>query len=387
VAWVFIFRHIEYSKDLWWQVALDHDAPRFLRASVGVAVILAGFAAWRLLRPLPRAAAPPSDEDLADAARAIGAQEQTLPFLVYLRDKAVLFNADRTAFVMYGVQGRTWAALGDPVGPQAAAQGLIRAFGERADDLAGRPVFYQVSATHLHRYADLGMAFVKLGEEARVPLDSFSLEGGKHHDLRSVTNRLARQNVTFRVIGALDVSPLLPQLKEVSDDWLARKSASEKGFSLGHFDPDYLARLPVAVMQCDGRIVAFANLLPGPGRVELSVDLMRFSESTPRGTMDGLFAHLFLWGREQGYRWFNLGMAPLSGLEASPLSPVWPRFGRFLYRHGGAFYNFEGLRAYKNKFHPVWEPRYLAYPGGLALPLVLADIAALSAGGYARIFR
>lgn len=86
-------------------------------------------------------------------------------------------------------------------------------------------------------------------------------------------------------------------------------------------------------------------------------------------------------------RWFNLGMAPLSRLEPSPVSPLWTRLGRFVYRHGEAFFNFEGLRAYKDKFDPVWEPRYLAYPGGLALPLVLADIAALSAGGYMRIFR
>ena len=80
-------------------------------------------------------------------------------------------------------------------------------------------------------------------------------------------------------------------------------------------------------------------------------------------------------------------MDPLPGLELSPISALWTRFGRFVYRHGEAFYNFEGLRAYKDKFHPVWEPRYLAYPGGLALPVVLADIAALSAGGYVRIFR
>ena len=43
-------------------------------------------------------------------------------------------------------------------------------------------------------------------------------------------------------------------------------------------------------------------------------------------------------------------------------------------------YNFQGLRAYKEKFHPVWEPHYLAYPGGLRLPRILADVSALVAG-------
>ena len=57
-----------------------------------------------------------------------------------------------------------------------------------------------------------------------------------------------------------------------------------------------------------------------------------------------------------------------------------------VYRHGEAIYAFQGLRAFKEKFDPVWEPRYLAYPGGLSLPRVLADTSALIAGGYRQIF-
>jgi phosphatidylglycerol lysyltransferase len=79
-------------------------------------------------------------------------------------------------------------------------------------------------------------------------------------------------------------------------------------------------------------------------------------------------------------------MAPLSGFEASPVAPLWYRLASFLYTHGEAVYHFQGLRTYKDKFGPVWEPRYLAYPGGLRLPRILADAAALVAGGYRHIF-
>ena len=41
------------------------------------------------------------------------------------------------------------------------------------------------------------------------------------------------------------------------------------------------------------------------------------------------------------------------------------------------FYGFEGLREYKDKFDPVWSPKYLAARGGLALPRILADVTAL----------
>ena len=113
---------------------------------------------------------------------------------------------------------------------------------------------------------------------------------------------------------------------------------------------------------------------------------MRYHRDAPKGVMEALFVHLMLWGKQQGYQWFALGMAPLSGFEPSPVASLWNRIGVFLYEHGEALYNFQGLRAYKEKFNPVWEPRYLAYPGGLRLPRILADVSALVAGGYRHIF-
>ena len=129
-----------------------------------------------------------------------------------------------------------------------------------------------------------------------------------------------------------------------------------------------------------GGIVAFANLWPGAPGSELSVDLMRHVEGA-HGVMDYLFLELMMWGRRQGYAWFDLGMAPFAGLEARALAPLWSRLGALLYRHGEHFYNFQGLRQYKQKFDPIWEPRYLASPGGLALPRLLTDLAALVSRG------
>jgi phosphatidylglycerol lysyltransferase len=50
-------------------------------------------------------------------------------------------------------------------------------------------------------------------------------------------------------------------------------------------------------------------------------------------------------------------------------------------RLGDHFYNFQGLRTYKGKFDPVWQPKYLAAPGGLTLPRTLTDISSLTSGG------
>jgi phosphatidylglycerol lysyltransferase len=112
---------------------------------------------------------------------------------------------------------------------------------------------------------------------------------------------------------------------------------------------------------------------------------MRFDRRAPKGVMEALFANLLRWAKSEGYAWFVLGMAPLSGIEQSPAASFWNRLGAFVYRHAEAVYHFQGLRAYKEKFDPVWEPRYIAYPGGMKLPRILADASALVAGGYRKI--
>ena len=383
---LFAFKHVEYSNELWWQFELHGEASRMLRATVGALMALMLFAFARLIGYAPHEVSKPTDDDLDVAETIISAQTAALPYLVFLRDKAVLFDEQRSGFVMYGVQGRTWAALGDPVGPPERIESLIRLFLERCDDFGGVPVFYEVSREHLHRYADVGLMFIKLGEEARVDLTAFTLEGSRGKKHRYAIHRLEKEHATFRVVPVEQIPVLMDQLRAVSADWLEHRAGGEKGFSLGFFEPEYVGRFPAGVIEQGGRVVAFASLWPGPQRIELSADLMRYDHRAPKEVMDALFVHLMLWGKEQGYRWFPMGMAPLSGFETTPLAPLWFRLASFLYEHGGGVYNFQGLRAFKDKFDPVWQPRYLAYPGGLRLPRVLADIAALVAGGYRRIF-
>ena len=77
-------------------------------------------------------------------------------------------------------------------------------------------------------------------------------------------------------------------------------------------------------------------------------------------------------------------MAPLAGLDSRKPGSLWTRVGAFVFRHGEHFYNFEGLRRYKDKFDPVWESKYLACASGWAAPQILADVAALVSGGLRR---
>jgi phosphatidylglycerol lysyltransferase len=125
--------------------------------------------------------------------------------------------------------------------------------------------------------------------------------------------------------------------------------------------------------------------MPGRRGGEASLDLMRYHPKAPPGVMDAIFVHAFAWARERGYTQFSLGMAPLSTVGESSRAPVWERLSRFLYRHGDYFYNFQGLRQYKQKFQPEWEPRYMAYKPPWEWPQAMGAVAALIAGGWTRM--
>jgi phosphatidylglycerol lysyltransferase len=259
-------------------------------------------------------------------------------------------------------------------------------FLEQCDVMAVSPVFYQVKPQNLPLYIDLGLNLSKLGEEARVPLDGFSLDGPARADLRQAHRRANRDGATFELVPRGEVPPLLPELRAVSTAWLAEKNTAEKRFSLGFFDENYLKHFDCGVVRRGGAIVAFVNIWRG-GANELSVDLMRYSNAAPKGVIDYCLIECMLWGKSQGYHWFNLGMAPLSGLEEHALAPTWHKLGRMVLRYGEMFYPFEGLRKFKEKFMPEWRPRYLAASDGLAIAGALLDVTALISGGVTKVLR
>ena len=384
---ILAYAHVPYANSLWSEFAFEADAPRSLRALLVAALLAGAYGLWRLLRPAPPTFVPLTPEDYERASRLIAENSDTTANLALLGDKNLLFDATGTAFIMYEVSGSSWVAMGDPVGSVAACEQLAWVYLEQCDRVAASPVFYQVSSENLALYVDLGLSLIKLGEEARVDLSGFSLEGSERADLRQSHRRAVRDGARFEIVARADLATVMPDLRAVSDEWLATRKTAEKGFSLGFFDDEYLSRFDCAVVRSEGRVVAFANVWKAGAMQEMSVDLMRHRDDSPKGVIDFLFIECMLWAKSQGYRWFNLGMAPLSGLETHPLAPAWHKVGRLVHRYGENFYNFEGLHKYKEKFLPIWRPRYLAAPGGLSLAGALLDVTSLISGGVTKVLR
>ncbi|MGO9147510.1 MAG: bifunctional lysylphosphatidylglycerol flippase/synthetase MprF, partial [Desulfomonilia bacterium] len=382
-AWLtyFSYKHVEYSTDLWWRFAFMASAPRSLRAAVGALVAALVYSFAKILHPISPRPVTGSTGDIEKALPVINASPESYANLALLGDKALLFSENGKAFIMYTISGRSWIAMGDPIGLKSEWQELAWQYCELCDRFGGWPVFYEVGSHNLHVYIDLGMTLVKLGEEGRVELDTFSLDGGSRKELRHTYNKLTKEGYTFDVVQPHSVPKIIGDLRRVSDAWLEEKKTKEKGFSLGFFKEDYIARFPIGLIRRGDEIIAFSNLWTSGEMEEISIDLMRYMPDAPSGTMDYLFINLILWGKGNRYHWFNLGMAPLSGHSDKSLTSMWNRKGGFLFRHVENFYNFQGLRQYKEKFQPQWRPRYLASPTTLSLPVVLTNIATLTSGG------
>lgn len=381
----FAYRKIGYSDHMWWDFSYDADASRFLRALLAMLVVATAYFLTRLMGVVrPHSYVLPDNTEREEAAALVRRSDNIQGFLALLGDKKLFWSADRQAFIMFAQTAKYWIAMGDPVGNAQSYDALLWAFREEADRHGVRIVFYEASKTLLPAFIDLGLTLLKIGEEAKVKLADFSLEGGRRENLRKAHNKFMRQSYSFAILERAEVPAHLSALRQISEKWLVRKNAREKGFSLGFFADDYVAQTRVAVVRDqDGRIRAFANLWETADRQEISIDLMRYDpEESPGGIMDYLFVELILQAKQDGVVWFNLGMAPLSGLERHALAPLWHKIGTAIYDLGEEFYNFEGLHDYKAKFDPVWHPRYLAAPAGLSAPLILMTVARLVAGGW-----
>src|SRR5206468_9814653 len=105
----------------------------------------------------------------------------------------------------------------------------------------GRAACYQIPAPSLPLYLDAGLRILKLGEEARVALPSFSLEGSARTDLRYALKRGERDGLRFEMIPPERVATIVDEIGDISKAWLDRYApGGEKHFSVAAFERDYV---------------------------------------------------------------------------------------------------------------------------------------------------
>jgi len=354
-----------------------------------VGITTLSYAFFMLVRPVLVHGAAKSE----DRKRALSIVEtwghSALARLALLEDKVYFFSPG-DSLVAYVVKGRIALTLGDPIGPSDDFPACLAAFADFCSKNDWQPAFYQVLPDRLEIYKSRGYGLLCIGQEGIVDLSTFTLAGGENKNVRTSVNKMGRLGYRTEVLDPPHSSELLRELRLISDEWLTVMHGSEKRFSLGWFDENYLNSGPVMVLyNPEGQIDAFANIIHEYQASEVTIDLMRHRHAADKGQMDFLFASLLQWAKEKGYATFSLGLSALAGIGENPSDPAVERALHYIYEHVDQFYNFKGLHSFKNKFHPAWVPRYLVYPNLAALPAVtLAIIRADSGddilGGYLR---
>ncbi|EPC98492.1 lysyl-tRNA synthetase [Lacticaseibacillus paracasei subsp. paracasei Lpp227] len=343
-----------------------------------IGVMLAALTVYLIFRYLSaptKSLADPYDEARLKAVVAkFGGNE--VSHLGLMRDKSLHFyqvDGEDRVFFLFKKKADKLIVMGESVGDETQIPAAIADFMKQADDQDMSLVFYEINESLTMKLHEFGFDFMKFGEEGYVDVTTFTLAGTKRKGERALMHKFEREGYSVELLKPPFDDALLDDLQTVSDSWLDGRS--EKGFSLGFFDRHYLNQAPIAVVRApDGKIVAFATDMPTGNNEVTSIDLMRSSADAPSGIMDEVFIHLFELAKDRGFKYFNMGMAPLANVGTSSYSFIEEKIAHLVYEYGYRFYGFQGLRSYKNKYVTEWVPKYVAYRKRTSLLFTLLQI-------------
>jgi lysyl-tRNA synthetase, class II len=319
--------------------------------------LVLGFRALHLwLRPISQRVRQSADERRVVRKLVRSHGHDSLAFFSLRRDKSYFFSPTRRSFVAYKVVGGCALVSGDPVGDRAEVRQLLAEFQRVCHTRGWRLALLSVSSDSLPAARSLGMRAIKIGDEAVVRPDGFSLEGRAIRKVRQSVTRLEREGYRFRVVAAGDVdTPLRKELERVSAAW--RGSNVERGFSMAMDDQFREPETFFAIAEHGDTVGGFLHLVPS-GR-GFSLGAMRRRRDTPNGLMEYLIVELLGWARERDAKEISLNFCVFADLLAATSCNRLAAVARTFLRVGDRLFQLERLLVFSRKFAPEWRPRYL----------------------------
>jgi lysylphosphatidylglycerol synthetase-like protein (DUF2156 family) len=148
------------SENSFWEIILSPDLPNNLRLVMGLAVVLALLALWRLLRPGRVVWLPWSGEGRTRYA-SLGAEPPSKA------DGIVMGEAGRSG-IPFLRMGGVMLGLGDPAGAPADRISAIWRLRDLAAQEGLDPAVWRAGPTLLKVYGDLGLTALPLGSDGRL---------------------------------------------------------------------------------------------------------------------------------------------------------------------------------------------------------------------------
>ncbi len=324
-----------------------------------------------ILRPVAATLLPNEDERRMVASHTHIYGKNSISYFALSEEKAYFFSASKKTVISYVLEGNVAVVAGDPIGPESELAGAIQEFIAFCQQQDWTVVFWQVRNDLANLYRSLGLHLLKIGEDAIINTQAFTLKGGAMANVRTSAKRAEKEGL--RVVlyrGQVQDSGQLAQMEQISQRWLAQKGGSEMGFSMGQFapagDPEQVTALAV---DSSDRVHAFVTFVPIYGRKGWGLDLLRRSEQSAPGTMELLLASSIEYLKSCGAEMVSLGLAPLSNANHEDVSFLDSSID-FLTHRFGSLSKSQSLFNFKKKFQPTWESRYLVFSHTLTLPKI-----------------
>ena len=324
-----------------------------------------------VLRPVAATLLPGEQERAVVSSLTHLYGKNSISYFALSEEKAYFFASSGKAVISYVLEGNVAVVAGDPIGPENEIQAAIAEFISFCERQDWTVVFWQVRADLADIYRSFGLHLLKIGEDAIIYAQNFTLKGGAMANVRTSARRAEKEGVrvVFYRGQAQDVEQLA-QMERISRQWLAQKGGLEMGFSMGKFDPvGDEEQITALAIDAANTVYAFVTFVPIYGRRGWGLDLLRRAESCPPGTMELLLASSIEHLKQQGAEVVSLGLAPLSNTNEEDTGTLDNGIDFLTHRFGNLSKS-QSLFKFKKKFAPVWESRYLVYSGTLTLPKI-----------------
>jgi lysyl-tRNA synthetase class 2 len=367
------------------EFASDRSADLVGSTLLGFGLLTALATAYFALRPAePAATLDASDEQRVRSLLDRHGWRDSLGYFALRRDKSAVFSATGKAAVAYRVVHGVLLASGDPIGDPEAWPGAIEATLELARRHAWTPAVVGCSERGATVWSRHGLSTYELGDEAVLPVPTFTLAGRPMRGIRQAVARVERAGITSVVRRVRDVGQAeLAELAAAAAAW--RCGGVERGFSMALSrlgDPADPACVVVTARRPDGSLCGLLHFVPwGPDG--LSLDLMRRSRDADNGVSEFMVVALASACPDLGVTRLSLNFAVMrTALEqgarigAGPVARAW----RSMLLLASRWWQIETLHRFNAKFQPAWEPRYLCFESGRVLPRVA--FAALEAESF-----
>lgn len=335
----------------------------------------------------------------------------TLAFSGLAPENMHFLSPGEEGLVNYRLAHKVAVVPGDPVCAPASIERVTRSFLDYCAFRGWKVAFYQTNPNYLSVYRVLKLRSFKIGEEAIIDPQTFTLNGSAMANVRISVRRAERDEVVIHWYEGEPPSEVMCQLEQISEVWLKLKAgqhSSEMGFSTGRLEelPDAARRADTlanisplstnphksaprvvtgVAMTSSGQPCAFVTFTPiygspatnaiSPGTLSdvqnwgWALDLMRRTPDASPGVIELLLARAIGRFRSCGAQIVSLGMVAMADTRQE-MTPSQRQIASFIIDRLHMLESRHTLFNFKQKFHPQWESRYIVTNTTLGLPKV-----------------